>query len=319
HAVLHLLYSRFFTRALKACGYRVSDEPFARLMTQGMVVHETLQTAGGEWVYPEETGEREGALVRLADGVPVTRGRLEKMSKSKKNVVGLEAMVDGYGADTVRLLLLSDSPPERDLEWTEAGIEGAWRYANRLFRLVTEPAVELPPPGTALPDGLSAAALSLRALTHKTVAAVDADFAGFRFNRAIARFRELTTGIAEFAPAGPADGWALREASEALVRLVGPMMPHLCEELWQHLGHADTLLLDAPWPEVDPALLAEDTVTVAVQVNGKLRATLTLPRDADKAVAEELALAEDNVARAMAGKPPRKVIVVPNRIVNVVV
>ncbi|MCB9958726.1 MAG: leucine--tRNA ligase [Rhodospirillaceae bacterium] len=319
HAVLHLLYSRFFTRALKACGYRVADEPFARLMTQGMVVHETLQTAGGDWVYPEETGERDGALVRLADGAPVTRGRLEKMSKSKKNVVGLEAMVDGYGADTVRLLLLSDSPPERDLEWTEAGIEGAWRYANRLFRLITEPAVDLPPPGTPLPDGLSAAAQSLRALAHKTVAAVDADFAGFRFNRAIARLRELTTGVAEFAPQGPADGWALREASEALVRLVGPMMPHLCEELWQHLGHADTLLLDAPWPEVDLALLAEDTVTVAVQVNGKLRATLTLPRDVDKAVAEEQALAEDNVVRAMAGKPPRKVIVVPNRIVNVVV
>ena len=319
HAVLHLLYSRFFTRALNACGYSVVDEPFARLMTQGMVVHETLQTAGGDWVYPEEVTDQDGRTIRIADGAAVTRGRLEKMSKSKKNVVGLERMVETYGADTVRLLLLSDSPPERDLEWTEAGIEGAWRYANRVFRLITEPAAPLPPPGSPIPDGLSAAAVGLRGVTHKTVAAVGADFDAFRFNRAIARLRELTTAIGDFKPAGEADGWVLREAFEVLVRLVGPIMPHLGEELWALLGHTDGLLLDAPWPVADPALLAEDTVTMAVQVNGKLRATLSLPRDCDQATAEAAALADNNVQRAIAGKSLRKVIVVPNRIVNVVV
>ena len=319
HAVLHLLYSRFFTRALKACGYRVVDEPFAGLMTQGMVLHETFQVGDGTWLYPEEVIERDGILVRGSDGAPVQRGRLEKMSKSMRNVVGLEGMVDAYGADTVRLLLMSDSPPERDLEWTEAGVEGAWRYVNRIYRLATEPPAPLPPAGASMPADLSAAALRLRALTHKTAAAVDADYGAFRFNRAIARMRELTTGIADFRPASAADGWAAREALETLVRLIGPMMPHLGEELWAHLGHTDTLLIDAPWPAVDPALLTDDMVTIAVQVNGKLRGTVDLPRDADKADAEAAALAEANVARAMDGKPPRKVIIVPNRIVNVLV
>ena len=322
HAVLHLLYSRFFTRALKRCGYRVDDEPFAGLMTQGMVVHETYQDADGNWLYPEEVEARDSGPVAITDGTPVTRGRLEKMSKSKKNVVGLEGMVEAYGADTVRLLLLSDSPPERDLEWTEAGIEGAWRYANRLWRLVTEPAAPLPPPGTPMPGSFGDAAQKLRATAHRTVAAVGDDFEGFRFNRAVARLRELTNAIADFAPNDAADAWALRESLEILVTLIGPTMPHLGESLWQALGRSEdqagALLVDSPWAEADPALLVEETVTLAVQVNGKLRATIELPRDAETSVAEQTALGDPGVARALAGKPVRKVIVVPNRIVNVV-
>jgi leucyl-tRNA synthetase len=317
HAILHLLYSRFFTRAMKRCGYLSIDEPFAGLMTQGMVVHETYRDPDGEWVYPEEVETRDGQAVRMADGAPVTVGRHEKMSKSKKNVIGLEKVIESYGADTVRLLLLSDSPPERDLEWTEAGAEGAWRYLNRIWRLATEPVAPLPPTGTEPPIGFGEAALALRRQTHRTIHAVDSDFSEFRFNRAVARLRELTNAMQEVDGTGEGDAWALREAIEALVVLVCPIMPHLAEEVWHALGH-EGLAIDAPWPAADPALLVEDTVTVAVQVNGKVRATITLPKDADRGAAEQAALGEPGVQRALDGKAPRKVIVVPNRIVNVV-
>ncbi|HEV7371860.1 leucine--tRNA ligase [Arenibaculum sp.] len=317
HAVLHLLYSRFFTRALSECGYLDLAEPFAGMMTQGMVTHATYRDRDGLWLYPEEVALRDGTPVRASDGAPVEVGRLEKMSKSKKNVVGLEGMIESYGADTVRLLLLSDSPPERDLEWTEAGIDGAWRYVNRLWRLVTEPAVPLPPPGAPAPASFSDAALAVRRVTHKTVAAVAQDLDRFHFNKVVARVRELTNALADLQGAGEGEAWALREGCEVLVTLVNPMMPHLAEELWHRLGHPG-LLADQPWPEADPALVVEDTVKVAVQVNGKLRATIELPRDCAEAEAREVALAEPNVQRAMDGKPPRKVIVVPNRIVNVV-
>jgi leucyl-tRNA synthetase len=287
-------------------------------MTQGMVCHETYRAADGEWLYPEEVDWREGRPVRASDGAPVEAGRLEKMSKSKKNVVGLEDVVGSYGADTARLLLLSDSPPERDLEWTAAGIEGAWRYVNRVWRLATEPSVPLPPAGTPVPESLSEAARGLRGIVHRTIAAVDDDFADFRFNRAVARIRELTNAVAEFDASGDGAGWALREALETLTLLISPMMPHLSEELWEALGHG-TLAVDSPWPEADPALAVEDSITLAVQVNGKLRGTVALPRDAGKAEAEAAALADPAVQRALAGKPVRKVIVVQNRVVNVVV
>ena len=319
HAVLHLLYSRFFTRAMRDCGYLDLAEPFAGLMTQGMVTHATYrETGGGGWLFPEEVEIRDGRPVKRADGGAVEVGRLEKMSKSKKNVVGLEHMVETYGADTVRLLLLSDSPPDRDLEWTEAGIDGAWRYVNRLWRFVTEPAVALPPAGTPAPAGFGEKALAARRATHKTAAAVTLDLDRFHFNKAVARIRELTNALSELDGSGEGDAWALREGAEVLVKLVNPIMPHLAEELWQQLG-GPGLLADQSWPEVDPALVVDDTVKVAVQVNGKLRATIDLPRDAAQAEAEAAALAEPNVQRAMDGKPPRKVILVPNRIVNVVV
>jgi len=318
HAVLHLLYSRFFTRALKRCGYLSVEEPFAGLLTQGMVTHLTYQDAAGGWLYPEEVELRDGTPVKTDDGSPVTVGRLEKMSKSKKNVVGLERVVDAYGADTARLLLMSDSPPERDLEWSEAGIDGAWRYLNRLWRLVAEPAVALPPPGSPAPAELGPRALAARRAVHKTIVAVSDDLEKFHFNKAVARLRELTNTLAELDGSSAGEDWVLREGAEALVRLVGPIMPHLAEELWQVLGHQD-LLIDSPWPAADPALAADDTVTVAIQVNGKLRATLELAKDLPKEAAEAAALAEPAVIKALDGKPVRRVIVVPNRIVNVVV
>jgi leucyl-tRNA synthetase len=317
HAVLHLLYSRFFSRALRDCGYLDVKEPFAGLFTQGMVCHETYQSAAGDWLFPEEVRRDDQGNLVDAQGLSVTAGRMEKMSKSKKNVVGLEAIVDGYGADTARLYLLSDSPPERDLEWTDAGIEGAWRYVNRLHRLATEPPVTLAPPGAAVPAALAPDALKTRRAIHRATAAVTEHIEKFRFNSAVARIRELTNLLEEMR-AGDGAGAVMREGIETAVRLIGPMMPHLAEELWQALGH-DRLLADEPWPAADPALVVEETVTIAVQVNGKLRATIELPRDSEQAAAERAALAQPTVQRAMEGKPARKIILVPNRIVNVVV
>ncbi len=317
HAVLHLLYSRFFTRALKDCGYLHIKEPFAGLFTQGMVCHETYQDAEGNWLFPEEVRHGEGGALSDARGRPVQSGRLEKMSKSRKNVVGLDAIVDGYGADTARLYLLSDSPPERDLEWTDAGIEGAWRYVNRLWRLASEPPVALPAPGTTLPQDLSAEAAKARGAIHRTIIAVTEDLDRFRFNRSVAHIRELTNLLDELG-GGAGEAAVLREGLETVTKLIGPMMPHLAEELWQALGHPG-LLVDQAWPVADPALAIENNVTVAIQVNGKLRATIDLPRDATKDIAEAAARAHPAVEKAAEGKPIRKVIVVPNRVINVVV
>jgi leucyl-tRNA synthetase len=317
HAVLHLLYSRFFTRALKQCGYLDLDEPFAGLFTQGMVCHETYQSEIGEWLFPEEVelGD-DGRLVDLA-GRPVTAGRHEKMSKSKKNVVGLDAIVDTYGADTARLYLLSDSPPERDLEWTETGIEGIWRYVNRLWRMVSEPPVPLAAPGSPMPAALPPDLDAARRSTHKTIAAVTDDLDKFRFNRAVARIRELTNTLEELPSSEPGAPEVLRKGLETLTRLLGPMMPHLAEEMWQTLG-GDGLLADQPWPVADPELTRDEQVTIAIQVNGKLRGTLDVPRDTDKAAIEKAALELPQVLRWLEGRPPRKIIVVPNRIVNIV-
>jgi leucyl-tRNA synthetase len=319
HAILHLLYSRFFTRAMRKTGHADLDEPFAGLFTQGMVCHESYKSADGKWLYPEEIKKAEdGSAVETATGKPVTVGRREVMSKSKKNVVAPAAIIDTYGADTARLFMLSDSPPERDLEWTEAGVEGAWRYINRLYRLAVEPAVALPPAGTPKPAELSPKAEAAWRAAHKTIAAVSESLESFRFNVAVAQVRTLSNTLEELDGKSAGEAWVLGEGVRALVRLVGPMVPHLAEEMWAALGGA-TLLCFEPWPKADPALLVDDTITVAVQVNGKLRATVALPRDAAEAQAKEAALAQANVIAAMAGKPARKVIVVPNRIINVVV
>lgn len=317
HAVLHLLYSRFFTRALQHCGYLELAEPFAGLFTQGMVTHETYRDGEGTWLLPQEVSKANGSWVRLSDGAPIQAGRIEKMSKSKKNVVDPAQIMETYGADAARLFMLSDSPPDRDLEWTEAGIDGAWRYINRLWRLVDEPVVALPAAGSPLPASLSAKALATRRIVHKTIAAVSDDLERFHFNKAVARIREMTNALGELDGGSEGESNVLREGVEVMVRLIGPMMPHLAEELWKKLGY-EVSLVATPWPEADPALVIDDQVTVAVQVNGKLRATLQLPRDSENAAAEAAALADPGVQKALAGKTPRKVVVVPNRIINLV-
>jgi leucyl-tRNA synthetase len=318
HAILHLLYARFYTRAMQRCGYLGVAEPFAGLFTQGMVCHVTYRDGARNWLMPSEVARRDDGFVNARTGAPVNVGRSEKMSKSRKNVVDPEEIIERYGADTARWFMLSDSPPDRDLEWTDAGVEGARRFTQRLWRLCTEAMDALPPAGTPAPNRFGEAATALRRASHKAAARVTEDIEGFRFNVAVARIYELANTLAEFRAEAEADAWARREAIEILVRLCGPMLPHLGEELWSCLGHG-TMLADTAWPQVEPALLVEDTVTIAVQVNGKLRATLELARDLDAAALEAAALADERARRAVEGRPPRKVIVVPNRIVNIVV
>jgi leucyl-tRNA synthetase len=305
---------------MKLTGRLPVAEPFAGLFTQGMVCHETYKDPAGKWLFPEDVEKRpDGSAVMVKGDGAVTVGRSEAMSKSKKNVVDPETIIRDYGADTARWFMLSDSPPERDIEWTTAGVDGAFRHLNRLWRTVAEARDVIPAPGTAMPASFGEGALALRRATHKTVAGVTEDIDRFHFNRAVARLYEFTNAILDADDEGGQDMvWARREALEALVRLTGPMMPHLAEELWQMLGHT-TLLAETRWPVADDALIRDESVKVAVQVNGKMRGTIELPRDATKEQAEESALALSTVAAAMAGKPPRKIIIVPNRIINVVV
>jgi leucyl-tRNA synthetase len=288
------------------------QEPFAGLFTQGMVCHETYKDADGNWVAADEIEKRDGKAFLTGTDTPIAIGASEKMSKSKKNTIAPETIIAEYGADTIRWFMLSDTPPERDIEWTETGAEGCWRFVQRIHRLATE-SEGLPPPGTpaAAHDEASKA---LRQATHKAIAAVTGDLENLRFNRAVAQLYTLSNvlGTADKAGAG-----ARREALEALVLLSAPMMPHLAESCWQALGHTK-LVAETPWPQYDPALTASDSVTIAIQVNGKRRGEITMAKDADSKSVEAAALAEEGVIRALEGKAPKKVIVVPNRIVNIV-
>ncbi|MBV9569834.1 MAG: leucine--tRNA ligase, partial [Alphaproteobacteria bacterium] len=312
HAILHLLYARFFTRGLHRLGYTDVDEPFAGLFTQGMVCHETYRGADGEWIEPSDIEKRNGKAYLKASGAEVTTGHSEKMSKSKKNVIAPEAIIDRFGADTIRWFMLSDTPPERDIEWTDEGAEGCFRFVQRVWRLVTEADLSQE---QAKMDGVAGAAPELRRAAHRAVAAVTDDLENLRFNRAVAQIYTFVNAIGGMDASVPMS--VRREALETLVLLISPMMPHLAESCWRALGY-DTLVADALWPKADPKLVRSDTVTMAVQVNGKLRGTMEIGRGADKAEAESSALALEAVVRAIEGKPPKRVIVVPDRIVNIV-
>ncbi len=311
HAVMHLLYARFFTRALNKCGYVSCTEPFTALFTQGMVGHETYKDQDGKWVYPADIEETAGgAFVKKADGSPITVGRIEKMSKSKKNTIDPMDILDAYGADAARLFILSDSPPERDLEWTEAGIQGAWKYINRLWRLIND--VDFSALRATETD--ANASMAMRRKIHTAVHEMTRDLDQFHFNKAVARFRELSNALESF----NGDGKVLREGLETLVKLISPVMPHLAEELWAKLGHT-TMVVNEKWPVADESLLESKFVKIAVQVNGKLRVVIEMQKDITRGDAEKIALDNDMVQKALGGKTPKKVIVVPNRIINVVV
>ncbi len=290
HAILHLLYSRFFVKALRDEGYLAFDEPFDNLLTQGMV---------------------------LKDG--------SKMSKSKGNVVDPDDMIRTYGADTTRLFLLFAAPPEKELEWSDAGVEGASRFLNRLWRLVVELVADLPgvAPCAAVPEGmeLSDAARDLRRKEHATVDKVGRDIRErFHFNTAIAAVMELVNALyaAKDELAATDDGrFALSSAIASCLVVLSPMTPHMCEELWAEMGHAEPVSAQA-WPAPDPEAMADEEVTVVVQVNGKLRGRINLPVEATEQTVLERAMAEPNVARHLEGKTVRKTIVVPGKLVNVI-
>ncbi|MEZ5926251.1 MAG: leucine--tRNA ligase [Hyphomicrobiaceae bacterium] len=322
HAILHLLYSRFFCRAMSATGHLALKEPFGALFTQGMVNHETYRAKDGQWVTPAEvridsdaSGRR---AVLIATGEPVEIGSVEKMSKSRRNTVDPDDIISQYGADCARWFMLSDSPPERDVEWTEAGVEGARRFIQRIWRAVDEAVAKGAAKGTPMPTGFGAAGEALRRAGHKTLEAFSRNVENLRFNVAVAQLYELTSTLTA-AMGQSEDGlpWAIREAAELLIQMLGPMMPHLAEECWARLGY-NTLLADQPWPEPDKALLVDDTITIAVQVNGKRRGELTVRREATSSEVEAAVMQLDGVLRALDGKSPKKIIVVPQRIVNVV-
>ncbi|GGA95328.1 leucine--tRNA ligase [Brucella endophytica] len=325
HAILHLLYSRFFIRAMKATGHvKTVEEPFQGLFTQGMVVHETYRDKNG-WVSPadirieESDGQRKAAL--LSTGEPVEIGSIEKMSKSKKNVVDPDDIIASYGADTARWFMLSDSPPDRDVIWTEAGVEGAHRFVQRIWRLISEAAPMLKAVQPKSASEGEAGVISKAA--HKTLKAVGEDIEKLSFNRAVARLYELANTLAsplQAAAGGKADAAllsALREAVDILIAMIAPMMPHLAEACRAELG-ADGLAATAPWPAFDPALIVENEITLPVQINGKKRGDLTIARDADQLTVEKAVLELDFIKSALNGNAPKKIIVVPQRIVNVV-
>jgi leucyl-tRNA synthetase len=323
HAVLHLLYARFFTRGMKATKHVTFDEPFTSMFTQGIVVHETYRSENGDWLTPDEVKiEGDGPNRRatsIATGRPVEIGAIEKMSKSRKNVVDPDDIIAHYGADTARLFIVSDSPPDRDIIWTDAGVSGAGRQVQRISRLID---LVVEQGGGAKLNGkppvLGAEGKALRKIAHKALNSVSQNIEALRYNVAVAQLYELTHAIqAALDKTEPGLDWAVREATELLVQMIGPMLPHLAEDCWERLGY-NTLLADQPWPQPEPALLVDDEITIAVQVNGKRRDELTVARTATKDEIEAAALKLDTVARALEGRAVTRVIVVPQRIVNVV-
>ena len=325
HAILHLLYARFVTRAMHATGLLDQPEPFGGLFTQGMVTHESYKSLDGDWLYPNEVELRDGVAVRRTTGAPVTVGRIEAMSKSRRNTIDPGAIIDSYGADTARWFILSDNPPERDVEWSETGVAGAHRFIQRLHRLAMSSTGARP----HAPADLCPVALTLRRTSHRTIEAVTQALEDFAFNVAVARIYALASAIAEADRTPNVDQesvlFARREAVEIIARLIGPMMPHLAEDLHARMD-GDGLLVDQPWPVADPALLSIETVTIAVQIMGKLRATIEVSaekaaRKDESARNEILSAAKDEpkIARQLAGKRIVKEIYVPGKIVNFVV
>ncbi|MCK5912689.1 MAG: leucine--tRNA ligase, partial [Desulfuromusa sp.] len=312
HAVMHLLYARFYTKILRDLGLLDVDEPFTNLLTQGMVCKETQRCPEHGWLYPEQVVDGKCILCNQ----PIELGRTEKMSKSKKNVVDPNQLIEQYGADTARLFSLFAAPPEKDLEWNEQGVEGCFRFLNRVWRAVGDN-LELIS-DVDVPVNVSGDAAGLRRKTHQTIKKVSEDVDGsFHFNTAIAAVMELVNAIYAFKSRQENPG-VLREALEAVVQLLNPFVPHICEELWQLLGHQQSVEISS-WPVWDESALVTEEITLVVQVNGKVRGKIVVAVAADRQVVEAEALAEPNVQRFIEGKQVRKVIVVPGRLINIVV
>ena len=320
HAILHLLYSRFYTRAMKTVGLCDIKEPFDGLFTQGMVCHETYQDKNGDWVLPEDLDKQDdGSFIHRTTGETVIAGRSVKMSKSKKNVVDPTGIIDTYGADTARWFMLSDSPPERDLEWTEEGVEGAWRFTQRLWRIVTTNVSGAAQAGADEPTEFSKQAKELRRMCHLSISQIGKDIEDFHFNSSVAQTYKFANAIGAFKSDGSeGDKFALFEAIKSIILLTSPMMPHLAEEMWTLIG-GEGLVADAAWPELRSELMQQTSVTIVVQVQGKLRDKFEVAKDMDKAELEALALASEKVQNSIGGKEIRKIIVVPNKIVNIVI
>jgi leucyl-tRNA synthetase len=301
---MHLLYARFFTKALRDCGYVKFDEPFEGLLTQGMVLHATYKDPEGKWLFPEESLLRQDVKI----------GRVEKMSKSKKNLVEPEAIVAKYGADTARLFIMSDSPPERDLEWTESGVDGAYKFLNRLYKFthdfsLTKSDKNFSGPGLDLAFERKVAKLFNAATQH---------IEAMQFNSAIAKAREIANAL--FANnLADSNYKSIENALSLLLQLLAPFVPHICEELWSTFKPDSTRqLIDSPWPEISPHLLEEDEIVIAIQINGKLKDTIKIPKDQDQELLKAHVMQLDKIQAALKGQDVKKIIIVPGKVVNVV-
>lgn len=319
HAILHLLYARFFTRAMGKTGHAPvgMKEPFLGLFTQGMVIHETYKTPSGEWVLPTDGELQDGTWTHRKTGEVLEVGPAEKMSKSKRNVIDPDTIIARYGADTARWFMLSDTPPDRDMEWTTTGVDGAFRFLQRLWRLILD--IRVLPQGHTAPTPET---LLLFQATHQTLEDLTKDLEALKFNKAIARLYALTNTISQFVQKfsetqDPYIAGALRSCVFVLVPMLGPIIPHFAEECWEKLG-GEGLLAQTPWPAVDPSFLNRETVTLAIQINGKRRAEMTIAQDASAEQTEIHALSHPDILPFLEGKTPRKVVVVVGRIVNIV-
>ena len=316
HAILHLLYARFFTRALRDCGYLSVDEPFKRLLAQGMICHETYRTLSGEWVAPHDIEyQADGSLTRACDGVSIQRGRSEKMAKSKKNVIDPEVIIRDFGADTARFFMISDSPPDRDLEWTDSGIQGVSKYLHRIWTLAQTFITSISNMNRPCPDQSQEVALQRK--QHQTIEAVTQDIKAFHLNRYVARLREYTNflndlNLDHYSPN------TLKEAFETQLLLLNPACPHITEELWQQLNSGKRLK-DQPWPKADPRFLQTDFVTIAIQINGKLRSTLDVAFDLSQDELQSKVLDLQIIRNALDQKQVKKIINIPNKVINLVV
>jgi leucyl-tRNA synthetase len=332
HAVLHLLYARFFTKALKKCGYLDFNEPFKNLLTQGMVCHQTFKDQKGGWVYPSDVMKDEnGNFINILTKEKVTAGRSEKMSKSKKNVVEPLNIIDAYGADTARLFMLSDTPPERNLEWSDAGIDGAWKYINRIYKLVvshchTERSEGSHEASSVLVNSMaqddklfSKEQQEIVKLNHKTIFAVENELEKMGFNRAIAKIREFSNALEKFEVKNENDQKIMQFSLHNLVLLISPILPHLAEELWKTLGNKGLIFESVSFPNSDKRLIVDDQVNIAVQVNGKLRTLIPMPKSSNKEELEKVVLENEIIQKNISGKEIKKIIIVPDKLVNIVI
>jgi leucyl-tRNA synthetase len=315
HAVMHLLYSRFFMRALKAVKIIDIEEPFSSLQTQGMVCHQTYTTEDKQWLFPKEVIKDNNNFFHIDTKKPVFVGRIEKMSKSKKNVIDPQEIISNFGADTARFFMLSDSPPNRDMEWSDTGIDGSWRFLNKLWKFVQN--LNANNNDDKLPKDLSKLNKELLRTLNITIKEITKSIDDFHFNNAVASIRSLFNSVLSYNIVDDSDDKIILYTTKKLLILINPMVPHVAEELWATLNNSD-MICNQAWPQVDETYLQKDNVEIPIQVNGKMRALINVPYNTNKLDLENMAMKEKNVLKFLNGLP-KKVIVIPNRVVNFVI
>ena len=316
HAILHLLYSRFFTNALKETGHLNISEPFYGMFTQGMVCHETYQTVSGDWIEPELVTIKDSEVLHRKTGEPLKRGPSEKMSKSKKNVVDPSIIIEEFGADTARWFVLSDSPPERDIFWSESGVEAAGKFIKKIWKTIVElnKLIE-----KNVSNENNEKTINLKKTNHKTLNNITKDLDSLSFNKVIARLYEFVGEISKIKESDNIDSKAISETLSFLLIMLGPITPHLAEEGWSLFGKDKGMICEQPWPNIEESLIAESTIKIPIQVNGKKKSEVQVDKNIDESRLREIALDDDSIKSFIGDKEIKKIIIVPNRIINIVV